>query len=507
MTTVGLVVLPSSAGGRDATTASLEAQEHRRWRAVLLGAAAAPDARVRAGEGRVLEAALADLADRDGADLLGVVAQGDRLDPRALALLAPAALAAGWAYADEHHDPPGGPALVVRKPGWSPQQLLSMPYTGRPALLRADLVRDCLAEGPLDPAAPEWDLALRAARRTPAAHVPLVLLARPVPPAPVPLEVAARLVPRASGRRGTVVPSPAPGVFWLDEPLDDPPPVTAVIPTAGSVREVRGARRVLVEHCLDRLLAVTDYPALDAVVVVDEKTPADVRERLAQRDRVTLVDRSGGFDFADICNTGVAATSSPLVLLLNDDVEVLEPSWLRRMVAVALRPGVGVVGARLELEDGRLQHVGVAHNADALPAHLQWGDDGAADYCGSATAVRESAAVTAACLLTRRDVYEQVGGLDRRFPVNYNDVDYCMRVLTAGWWVVQCGAARLVHFESSSREPGTTPEEQERYLDLWSERGCRDPWAQMFRWGGYEPPGLSGDPVPDVLALAERYRG
>jgi GT2 family glycosyltransferase len=244
---------------------------------------------------------------------------------------------------------------------------------------------------------------------------------------------------------------------------------------------------VLVENLLASVLERTDYPAFEVVCVVDEKTPPAVADQLRRLDpRVRCLDRKGPFDFADIVNRGVAAAQTDLVLLLNDDTEVVDPDWLTRLVEVAELPGVGAVGVRLLLEDGRFQHVGVSHNPQGLPVHVQWGETRANDYFGSTYADLDYCVVTAACLLTRRSLFAQVGGFSPRFPVNYNDADFCLRLVTSGWRVVQCNAVALHHYESSSRA----------YLLAWGERSFRDPWAHLFRWAGYAPVGLdAADPV------------
>lgn len=500
---VGLVILPAEADGADEllaarrTAASLVAQHHLAWTVSALPEhrTATGDPRWRAVARDDVGTALLRLCDEEACDVVGLLAAGDELRPQSLDVLTTAAAGEGWVYADEETTGPEPGHGTHCKPGFSPAYLRSTPYVGRPVLYRADVVRRLLAEGPLHPAAPEWDLALRAAAVSAPVHLPCVLVGRAVVAGPVAFSDAEAVLAAAGRRLGqhvVVEATPLPDVFVSRVPVTDPPPVSVVVPTAGASRTVRGRQTVLVENCLDGLLS-SDHPDVRVVVVLDERTPDDVRDRLARRDEVRCVERSGGFDFSDIIDTGVAAVDTDLVLLLNDDTEPMAPDWLTRMVEVALQPGVGAVGAKLLFEDGRLQHVGVAHNADGMPVHVHWGDDASTDYHGSTTAILETSAVTGACLLTHRDLYTEVGGFSREFPINYNDVDYCLRLITAGYRVVQCNPARLYHYESSSRLGGTTSAEEARYLYHWGERACRDPWAQLFRWAGFVPPGLGGD--------------
>ena len=145
--------------------------------------------------------------------------------------------------------------------------------------------------------------------------------------------------------------------------------------------------------------------------------------------------------------------SGDVLCLLNDDVEVLTPGWLEEMVSHSLRPEVGAVGAKLLYPDERIQHAGVVLGLDALAGHAhRLLGSRRQGYMSRAALVQNYSAVTAACLVVRRSVYDEVGGFDaERLPHIYNDVDFCLRIREAGYWNVWTPYAELVHYESVTR--------------------------------------------------------
>jgi GT2 family glycosyltransferase len=181
------------------------------------------------------------------------------------------------------------------------------------------------------------------------------------------------------------------------------------------------------------------------------------------RTRVLAIPNRGGrFSFAAVMNEAVRQVQGEYVLFLNDDTAVIEPDWLGEMMGHARMPGVGAVGARLHFADGTIQHAGVVHGYhDGLVGHAfrnapprDWG------YLGFIRVAREYSGVTGACMLTPRRLFEAIGGFDERdFAVAYNDVDYCYRLVEAGYRCVYCAKARLFHFEGKSRGFADDPRE------------------------------------------------
>jgi len=208
-----------------------------------------------------------------------------------------------------------------------------------------------------------------------------------------------------------------------------------------------------VRRCLSAVLADTDYADFVLVLVHAAPDRPDARQRrliaaLAADRRVRpLLLEMPRFNFAAVCNRAVATCEAPLICLLNDDVAPRDPGWLAAMAGHLADPTVGVVGARLLYPDGSLQHAGVALRPDGGAVHAgRFGPGTTAD----AGLTREVAAVTGACLLTRRPLWDRLGGLDIAYPSACNDIDYCLRVRELGHGVVVESGAALTHLESRS---------------------------------------------------------
>lgn len=232
-------------------------------------------------------------------------------------------------------------------------------------------------------------------------------------------------------------------------PVPDPAPLVSVlIPTRN--------RADLLRVCLDGLLKRTDYPAIEVLVADNGSTEPDALALLeaAQADpRVRVLSQPGPFNFARITNQAAAEAKGEILLLLNNDIDVIESGWLREMVSHAIRPEIGAVGCRLLYPDGTLQHGGTALGVGGVGGHLLVGarreDSGP---FGVLDLLRSASAVTAACLAVRRDVWQQVGGMDEvNLAIAFNDVDLCLKIRELGLRIVWTPFAELYHHESASR--------------------------------------------------------
>ena len=198
-----------------------------------------------------------------------------------------------------------------------------------------------------------------------------------------------------------------------------------------------------------------------------------------------VLRRPGPFNFAALNNAAAAEARGKVLLLLNNDIEVLHPDWLREMVSHAVRPGVGAVGARLLYPDGTLQHGGILLGPEGAATHVGRGAArDAPGYLGQLACTRDLSAVTAACLAMSRDVWGAVGGMDERLAVTWNDVDLCLRVRAAGLRVIWTPHAVLLHREGVTRglEARDTArqerfrEEQALVRATWGDAVERDPF-------------------------------
>jgi GT2 family glycosyltransferase len=269
-----------------------------------------------------------------------------------------------------------------------------------------------------------------------------------------------------------------PGVYHLNPALKREPTVSIVIPTCGQMREVRYEPVVLVSHCIRSIVEKSTYAAYEIVCVFDADTDpavlAELREIAGDRLRLVRYDRP--FSFSAKINLGAIRSKGEHLLMLNDDMEVITPDWIERMVMYSEIPEVGAVGGRLLWEDGRLQHVGVNFDA-GLPGHLYRGFSGEFNgYGNSVLIARNCLAVTGACLMTRRELFDKVGGMTTILPVNYNDIDYCLKLRANGCRTVYDPDLVMYHFESSSRSTEVGDWEKERLIDRWRPLTAVDPY-------------------------------
>lgn len=274
------------------------------------------------------------------------------------------------------------------------------------------------------------------------------------------------------------------GFNRLIRPLPEPPPrVSAIIPTRD--------RAELLAVTLDGLLSATDYPDIEVVILDNDSREPETAALFARYDddpRVRVVSVPGPFNFSDLSNRGAAAATGPVLLFLNNDVEVLEPDWLTELVRQAVRPEIGAVGAKLLYPDRTIQHGGVVLGIGGVAGHSHLGvpEEDPGYFCRMVIA-HEVSAVTGACLAMRADVFRQVGGFDAEaLKVAFNDVDLCLRIRAAGYRIVWTPSSRLIHHESKSRGAEDTPEKKKRFegevltmLDRWGPQLRADPYYNV----------------------------
>ncbi|HEX8666261.1 MAG TPA: glycosyltransferase family 2 protein, partial [Beijerinckiaceae bacterium] len=504
------------------TVASLHAQLHDIWELhIVAGAelkpylgdltAAGPerDPRIVLGIGQPEDEPTTGLNDalaRTGADWVLTLHPGDVLRPHALAALALAAAepAPEILYSDEDRIGPNSKRQdPYFKPDWSPDLLRSWNYLGCLTTIRTDCLRRLGGWREGFGATRDHDLALRATESLPGErirHVPKVLVhvadGAPDPGAPSDAAAgSARAVAEhlaRTGRRAQVEPVTGRSVLRLRYALPEPPPlVSVIIPTRDRLPLLRG--------CVASILAKTAYPAFETIVVdnnsEEPETLAWFREIAADR-RVRVLSYPGPFNFSAINNFAVGEARGAVVALVNNDIEVIAPDWLDEMAGHAMRPEIGCVGAKLLYPDGTVQHAGIVLGLGGLAGHAHKGLPGTEPgYVGRAIAACNVSAVTAACLVVRRSIYEEAGGLNEELAVAFNDVDFCLKVRERGYLNLWTPFAELYHHESASRGPETRRPQAERF--------AREIQIMKRRWG----PQLRRDPYysPELTVLREDY--
>ncbi|MCU7917776.1 MAG: glycosyltransferase [Candidatus Thiodiazotropha sp. (ex Epidulcina cf. delphinae)] len=257
------------------------------------------------------------------------------------------------------------------------------------------------------------------------------------------------------------------------------PLVSIVIPTRNGER--------LLRQCIDSIHSRTEYDAYEIIVVDNQSDDPKTQEYLSRLENeagVTVLHYDHPFNFSAINNFAVEHARGELFCFMNDDIEVITPDWLGEMVSHGIRPEIGAVGARLWYPDDRLQHGGVVLGLGGVAGHaMKYSAKGDRGYMGRSVLIQNYTAVTAACLLVRRDVYDAVSGFDsEHLAVAFNDVDFCIRIYQQGYYNLWTPYAELYHHESASRGAEDTPEKQHRFsreaeymLEKWGPLLVRDP--------------------------------
>jgi GT2 family glycosyltransferase len=382
---------------------------------------------------------------------------GDVLPPHALYVAARAALdhpGARLIYADDDElGANGARQNPFFKPDWSPELALAFNYVGRAVFFAAAALRAQAGARAEAGDAWQWDLALRLAQGDHVQHIPHVLLHQGSPARERRRrEIAAgrEVVAQALARRHEVADLTADprGWFAIRRRLPpNPPHVTIVIPTRD--------RCDLLRRCLDGILARTTYPSFDVLIVDNMSREAETAryfKTLAGDPRVRVVPYPAEFNFAKLHNDIVPLARGDMLALLNNDLDVIGGDWLDIMVGHALAPDVGAVGAKLYFPDDTIQHAGVIIGLFGVAAHIYGGLPRAEPGPhGLAMVAQELSAVTAACLVLRRAVFAEIGGMDEVFAVDYNDIDFCLRLRQRGYRIVWAANAELHHHESATR--------------------------------------------------------
>ncbi len=481
----------------DKTLASIAAQTHDNWRALVWLPAdealpATPDARVEFARpnrwATTLRAALKK------AENIASLEMGDRWHPDLLRhALWRLKTGADLTYCDADDDS-GGPPWF--KPDWCPDTFLQQPLLAHGLVFKASSVKrqlPSLSSCPLDW---PWQLVAVLGPQAQVAHIPHPLHSRGGGDA----ASTPRRVASLPGRPDLhALAADTFGVQWRESAGDgmhqvgwpDPPAwpkVCLIVPTRDAAS--------LLKRCIDSLLQA-DYEDLTICVVDNQSTePAALAylEQLADSG-IQVLRWPYPFNFSSINNFAVASVNADVVGLINNDVRALDAGWLKSLVRQLMRPGVAAAGAKLLWPGRMVQHLGVTLGLHGLAGHSgnQWLDSDAG-YHQMNRLTRTVSAVTAACLLVRREDYLAVGGMDdNAFPVNFNDVDLCLRLGEKVGRVIVTADAVLEHAESATRGRDETPEQRARL--------AREIARLSERWAGV----ISRDPYYNQNLNLERY--
>lgn len=361
------------------------------------------------------------------------------------------------------------------KPSWSPELLLSTNYISYSSVFRRTVLLEITQASEQRRELTLYDCLLWMAEKThKIIHLSSVLYHSrgrsdsQVAGVAKPAEYVSAEKPaleRALRRReieGTVEET-ASGVFRIRYRLDQRPLVSILIPTRDRVS--------LLSQCITSIVKRTTYAPYEIIMLDNGSVSPDAKTYFRRiRKKWRVLSCPGPFNFSAINNYGASEAKGEYLLFLNDDTEVMTPEWLTIMMEQASRPGVGAVGAKLLYPNGRIQHGGVVLGVGGVAGHAfrhvpnhEWG------YHGLAHLTRNCSAVTAACMLVPRPLFQQVRGFDSTLPVEYNDVDLCLRIRREGHRIVYAPDAVLCHYESATRKGTRCRPDEERVRQIWGE--------------------------------------
>lgn len=378
-------------------------------------------------------------------------------------------------YSDEDKiDQYGNRYLPYFKPDFSPELLRSYNYINHLTVHRRSNIQKVGGWRSEFDGAQDYDLLLRTMESIPpetVRHLPCILYHWRAIAGSAALDVSYKPYALVAGRRALqghfarrevsaeVEASPS-GRYEVRYRVRGAPAVSIIIPTRNKASLLRA--------CVESVRRRTTYPHREIVVVDNGSDEPDALELLDQIDRaegVRVLRYPGPFNYSAINNFAVGRVTSDFVCLLNNDMEVIAPDWLTDMLGYATQPGVGCVGAKLLYEGRSVQHAGVILGLGGVAGHafLRTAED-APGYFGRAVVPSNWSALTGACLLVRRAIYQEVSGLDENeLPIAFNDIDFCIKVRDAGYRNILVPSAKLFHYESVSRGAEDTPEKQARF--------------------------------------------
>ena len=441
----------------------------------------------------------------------------DELEPHALAEVAIAISKHPYAnciYSDEDKiDQNGDRCDPHFKPDWLPDLFLGQNYLSHLTVYRTDLIRKAGGfrigyEGSQD-----WDIGLRITESIPASsiiHIPQVLYHWRVTAGSTALGVAnkgysvdaaARALTdhlKRTGQKAELL--PVPGGYWrVRHPLpSEPPKVSVIIPTRNCA--------ALLRKCVGSLMEKTTYPSFEIIIVDNNSDSHDAMayfEELRAKG-VKVIRDTSPFNFSALNNRALKHANGEVLGFLNNDIEIITPDWLTEMVSHAMRPGVGAVGPMLYYPNDTIQHAGIVlgiagpRNNCGVAGHAMKGSPRGADGIMShLRLVRNYSAVTGACLIIRRELFEKLGGFNETdLAVAFNDEDFCLRARAAGYRNVWTPFAEMYHHESASRGEDDTQDKTIRFEYDYS--------YMRAKWG----PFLDDDPAynPNLTLVHEDFR-
>jgi GT2 family glycosyltransferase len=266
-------------------------------------------------------------------------------------------------------------------------------------------------------------------------------------------------------------------------PIHRQPKISMIIPNRDNSASLK--------RLLDSIFEKSTYPDYEILIVENGSQAQETfafYDRIRSNPRIKILEWKEPFNYSLINNFGEEHASGEIILLLNNDVEVITPNWIERMLEHALRPEIGAVGAKLYFPDGTIQHAGVIVGMFGLAGHAHKGyPHESPGYYNRLISIQNYSALTAACLMLRREVFQEVNGLDPAFRLEFGDVDFCLRILERGYRNLWTPYAELYHYESLTR--GGYDTREKKALNAYEVSLFKSRWSEFLAKGdpSYNP--------------------
>lgn len=282
---------------------------------------------------------------------------------------------------------------------------------------------------------------------------------------------------RARGQAGNVSLKKDLGFYRVTYPVTEAPLVSILIPN----KDQKGS----LELCIRSIREKTKYENYEIVIIENNSATQEIfeyYEEVQKDEKIRVITWNREFNYSAINNFGVKHAKGDLLLFLNNDVEVLTDDWMEELVGNCLRPEVGITGVKLLYPDGTIQHAGTVIGMGGVAGHMFVNMPGErSGYLHKASLQMDYSAVTAACMMMKRSVFEKIGGFEERLSVAFNDVDLCLRTNEAGYLVVYDPYVKLYHYESKSRGAEDSEEKIKRFQN--EIEFMRTRWEAMLKNG------------------------
>jgi GT2 family glycosyltransferase len=361
------------------------------------------------------------------------------------------------------------------KPDWNPDLFLSQNYISHLSVIKASLVKEvgCLRKGV--EGSQDYDLLLRCIPRITdreIIHIPKILYHWRATETSTACSDTAKDYTTASGVKALqdyvqstglgsgVSPGILPNTYIITYAIPSSAPlVSIIIPTRDNAK--------ILMNCISSIIEKTTYKNYEIIILNNQSVETETLaylQSLSENPAIRILSYDYPFNYSSINNYGVRHANGSVLCLLNDDTEIISPDWLTVMVSHSLRPSIGCVGAKLLYTNGQIQHGGVVLGIGGVAGHAhKYAERYEYGYFGRLFLTQNYSAVTGACLVVKKSIYEELGGLNEKdLPIAFNDVDFCLRVRDSGYRNVWTPLAELFHHESISRGFDDSPTEQKR---------------------------------------------